>query len=407
MSIAKNSISKLTIKGFKSIRDLNQFNLNKLNILIGENGAGKSNFVSYFRMLSEMAKLHLQRWTAIQGSADRIVSGGLKATKKIESFIEFGAHGYKFELEPTVDGEFIFAKEQLSVDGSFKKDKWISLGSGHKESNLREKFKFAKEGDATDCSYGSISNWRVFHFHDTSDTAGMKRLGSVQDNEYLWSDASNLAAYLYRISEESPEVFEQIRKIIRLAIPFFDDFILKPKKLKTEEEQIRLLWKQKDSDYALWPSQLSDGSIRFICLVTALHQLETPSTIIMDEPEIGLHPFAITLLGSLLRSASTRMQVIVATQSVSLINEFTSDDLIILELEEGNTVFRRHEPDNFKVWVENYSLGDIWENKAAKDRVDPINDAKDIKEVKDVKSLGKVAKDLSKPAKDAGAKSRK
>ena len=212
-----------------------------------------------------------------------------------------------------------------------------------------------------DYCYSSISNWKVFHFHDTSDTAGVKRLGSLHDNDYLRQDASNLAAFLYRLAEETPEIYQQIRKIITLAIPFFDDFVLKPQKLPTEEEQIRLLWRQKDSDYALWPSQLSDGSIRFICLVTALMQPDPPSTIIIDEPELGLHPYAITLLGSLLRSASKRMQVIVSTQSVPLVNEFAIDDLIIVEREQECTVFKRYTEEEFKTWLDEYSVGELWE----------------------------------------------
>lgn len=361
----KNPIKQLTIKGFKSIKELNKFELNSLNVLIGANGVGKSNFISYFRMLGEMMALRLQNWTTNQGSADRIVSFGVKETHKVESLIEFGLNGYLFELEPTVDGGFSFSNEKLFFNDPKDGMKWISLGSGHKEAKLNLSLLPLSQpmvpNDWPPYGYIAMGDWKVFHFHDTSDTAGVRRVGSLHDNLYLWPDASNLAAYLYRLSEESPDVFDQIRKTVRLAIPFFDDFILKPNKLKTEEEQIRLLWKQKNSDYALWPSQLSDGSIRFICLVTALLQPDPPSTIIIDEPELGLHPYAITLLGSLLRSAATRMQVIVSTQSVALVNEFSIDDLIIVERELGGTVFKRYAEDEFKTWLADYSVGELWE----------------------------------------------
>ncbi|MCG6296293.1 AAA family ATPase [Vibrio vulnificus] len=145
------------------------------------------------------------------------------------------------------------------------------------------------------------------------------------------------------------------------AVPFFDDFVLKPIPLASGEEQIRLLWKQVDSDYPLWPSQLSDGSIRFICLVTALLQPNPPSTIIIDEPELGLHPYAITLLGALLRSASKRMQVIVSTQSVPLLNEFELDDLIVVEREEGASIFKRLDAGKCRTWLDDYSIGELWE----------------------------------------------
>ena len=209
--------------------------------------------------------------------------------------------------------------------------------------------------------YSAITSWKNFHFHDTSETAGIKRWGSLQDNAYLRPDASNLSAYLYLLREEHKDVYEQILKTVRLAIPFFDDFVLKPRKLESGEEQIRLLWKQQDSDYSLWPGQLSDGSIRFICLTAALMQPDTPSTIIIDEPELGLHPYAIVLLGALLRSASKRMQVVVSTQSVQLVNEFSIEDLIIVERQDGNTIFQRHNEPDLAAWLETYSVGELWE----------------------------------------------
>jgi predicted ATPase len=359
MATKKNPIEKITIKGFKSIRNLSDFRLGKLNILIGANGVGKSNFVSYFRMLGELVEQRLQVWTTKQGKADRILSYGVKETSELESFITFGLNGYRFKLEPTIDANFTFSDESLFFKGSLFGDKWVSLGSGHSEANLKQKFE--KGNEIADYVYTSISNWKVFHFHDTSDTAGVKRLSSVHDNEYLRTDASNLAAYLYYLKNKHQNTYSRIRKTIGLAIPFFDDFVLKPQSLESGEEQIRLLWKQKDSDYALWPSQLSDGSIRFICLTVALMQPDPPSTIIIDEPELGLHPFAIALLGALIRSAAHRMQVIVSTQSAPLVNEFSIDDLIVVERENGETVFKRHSQKDFEGWLEEYSVGELWE----------------------------------------------
>lgn len=357
MSI-QNPIKQLSIHGFKSIRRLEKFPLTDLDVLIGANGSGKSNFVSYFRMLGELVEQRLQTWVRKQGGADRILSFGVKETGKLESFIGFGRNAYQFALEPTVDGSFVFTEEALFYDGSSHIDNWKQLQPGHNEARLKSHTGF---GYRADYCYNAISSWKVFHFHDTSDTAGVKRLSPVHDNEYLRQDASNLAAFLYRLQAEHPDVYQQIRKTIRLAVPFFDDFVLKPQKLPTEEEQIRLLWQQQDSDYALWPSQLSDGSIRFMCLVTALLQPEPPSTIIIDEPELGLHPYAITLLGSLLRSASKRMQVIVSTQSVPLVNEFTIDNLVIVEREQGASVFKRLNAQDLQLWLEEYSVGELWE----------------------------------------------
>jgi len=358
--IIKNPLGMLTIKGFKSIKNLDRFKLHSLNVLIGANGAGKSNFVSYFGMLGELLEGRLQIWTAQQGSADRIVSFGIKETHRIESTLWFASKIYDFLLEPTVDGGFVFAGEAYQ-DNSITPVRTVKLGSGHKESRVKLQNELDYQKGFPKYCYGAIASWKVYHFHDTSETAGVKRLGAVHDNDYLRSDASNLAAFLYRLSKETPDIYQQICKTIRLAIPFFDDFELKPRSLKTGEEQISLLWRQRDSDYPLWPSQLSDGSIRFICLVTALLQPDAPSTIIIDEPELGLHPYAITLLGALLRSASQRMQVIVSTQSVSLVNQFSINDLIVVEREQGATVFKRHNEQEFTAWLEDYSVSELWE----------------------------------------------
>ncbi|MFW7342756.1 AAA family ATPase [Pollutimonas sp. H1-120] len=362
----KTRIDTLTIKGFKSIRNLNTLNLGALNVLLGANGAGKSSFVSYFSMLNQMMEQRLQKWTTQQGSADRIVSFGIKETDKVESFITFGLNGYKFELETTVDGDFVFTNEKLFFDGPYYGESWVNLGSGHTESKLKDYYlsknlSASWKNDTAAYCYESISSWKVFHFHDTSDQAGVKRYGPAHINKHLSPDASNLAAYLYRLLNEEPDIYNEIRKTIQLAIPFFDDFRLQPVALKTQEEVINLTWRQKDSDYIFWPSQLSDGSIRFICLVAALLQPDPPSTIIIDEPELGLHPYAITLLGSLLRSASTRMQVIVSTQSVPLVNEFSVDELIIVDRKDGDTVFQRLEEAEFETWLEDYSIGELWE----------------------------------------------
>jgi predicted ATPase len=345
-------IDRLTIKGFKSIRHLEDFEMRNLNVLIGANGTGKSNFISYFQMLGELVEQRLQIWTAQQGSSDRIVSFGIKTTQMMWSSIRFGSNGYEFKLSPTNDEKFVFLTELVFFDGSG----WESLGTGQTEAKIKD--------DSLPMSrycYETISKWRIFHFHETSDTAEVKRQCSLHDSQYLRPNANNLAAFLYRLRKEFTDEYQKIIKVIRLVIPFFDDFVLSPQMMSNGEEKIRLLWKQKNSDYPLWPSQLSDGSLRFICLATALLQPKPPDTILIDEPELGLHPYAITLLGSLIRSASQHIQIIISTQSVALVNEFSIEDLVIVESEEGATVFKRLPSEKFQTWLEEYSTGELWE----------------------------------------------
>ena len=358
--MSEKSIKKLSIRGFKSVKNLDGFSMRNLNILIGPNGSGKSNFISYFSMMKELLNGRLQLWTSKQGDADRVVSFGVGETDFIESEIEFPFGLYKFRIEVTAAKKFSFAEESLSgAGGELRRN--VILGTGHDESILKKIMSNKNDKPLIQPIWDAMSGWRVFHFHNTSDRAPIKRGGNPYDDEYLRPDGENLAAFLYMLSKHAPDIYGQICDTVRLAIPFFEDFVLKPEELKNGESSINLFWRQKESDYILWPHQLSDGSIRFISLVTALLQPNPPSTIIIDEPEIGLHPYAITLLGALLQSASTRMQVIASTQSVDLVNEFSIDDLVIVEREYGATVFRREEESDFEMWLDQYSIGELWE----------------------------------------------
>jgi len=356
--VEKRPIDKLTIKGFKSLQDV-ELELGRLNVLIGPNGAGKSNLISYFQMLREMVEGRLQVWVAKRGGGDRILSFGAKETPRFSSCIEFGDFAYSFTLESADDERLVFYDERLRFRKVPSEPITIS-DEGNRESRIKEKIQQGESHEANDY-WNSIANWVTYHIHDTSETAWVRRTSDLYGYNYLRPDASNLAAYLFQLREFHQEVYSEICKTVRLVIPFFKDFVLEPKLIKSGDHTIRLFWQQHDSDYKFSPSQLSDGSLRFICLVTALMQPDPPSTIIIDEPELGLHPYAITLLGSLLDSASERMQVIVATQSPQLLDEFSVDDLIVVELREGVSVFNRLKESDFNVWLEDFSVGELWD----------------------------------------------
>ena len=201
----------------------------------------------------------------------------------------------------------------------------------------------------------------MYHFHDTSDTAAMRRTGSVRDNERLRPDGGNLAAFLFHLREEEKDTYDLIVDTVRLAAPFLRDFKLRPKK-SNGDEIIELEWEQKDSDYPFHASQLSDGTLRFIALATALLQPNPPATVLIDEPELGLHPQALDILANLILQAQNRTQLIVSTQSAPLLNAFEPDQIVVIDREEGESRFRRLEADDLREWLgQDYTLGDLWQ----------------------------------------------
>ncbi|MCY4063489.1 MAG: AAA family ATPase [Chloroflexi bacterium] len=356
--VEKRPIDKLTIKGFKTLQDV-ELELGQLNVLIGPNGAGKSNLVSYFRMLIEMLGGRLQVWVAKRGGASRLLTFGAGHTTCLSSDIHFDDMSFQLYLEPTDTDRFTISVTNFGYQATPTKGYTYGLVSGTAESQMHRNMEGNGPIPYPNIIYNSMANWRAYHIQDTSSSAPVKLTSQLHDNRYLRQDAGNLAAYLYMLKHVYKDIYGEIVETARLAIPFLDNFVLEPEALNANS--IMLKWRHKDFDYEFIPSQLSDGSLRFICLVTALMQPDPPSTIIIDEPELGLHPYAITLLGSLLESASERMQVIVATQSPQLLDEFSVDDLIVVELLDGVSIFKRLKECDFDVWLKDFSVGELWD----------------------------------------------
>ncbi len=356
-------IKTLTIKGFKSIRSLEGFALEKLNILIGANGSGKSNFVSFFSLLRAIVRQEMQLVVTKRGGADAHLYLGPKVTKEIVGKIYFGENGYEFTLEPTSDNRLIFGEETAYYNGRYG-EKREPFGKGHAEAKLRERKDdsgMVHDRGIPSYVYDAVSSWMVYHFHDTSETATMRRKRTTRHFEELQADAGNLAAFLLRLREHEEATYTLIRDTIRLVAPFFDDFKLRPEPNGSGDTEVLLEWTQKGSSYPFHPSQLSDGTLRFICLATALLQPSPPATILLDEPELGMHPYALSVLAGLLKQASGRTQVIVSTQSAPLLDNFAPEEVVVVRRDKGESKFERLDAENLTEWLDEYSMGELWE----------------------------------------------
>lgn len=349
-------LKSLTVRGYKSIRELDNFELRSLNLLIGANGAGKSNFVSLFRLLAEMVEQNLQVYVQRQGGPDALLHFGRKRTGHLHAEFYFGANGYLFNLVPTNDNRLIFERESNWFGGVYySTDTTHLIGVGHAESLLKE---------ATD-SYSpyvfrAIANWRVYHFHDTGETSRIKQKHSLNDNLRLKPDAANLAAYLHMLREQHRANYEQIVATIRLVAPFLGGFVERDEANGT----IELEWfEQSDPDTPLKAHVLSDGTLRFICLATLLLQPweRMPETILIDEPELGLHPYAINVLADLIKRTAERKQLIISTQSVQLINNMEPEDIVVVDRHHDETILERLDRTALTDWLEDYMLGDLWQ----------------------------------------------
>lgn len=352
-------LQTVTLRGYKSIVELESFTLRNLNVLIGANGAGKSNFIGMFKLLAALAEGNLQTFVQKQGGPDAVLSGGRKRTAQVDAEIYFEPgyqsiqNGYRISLTPTADNRMIFSREETWISGHFD-TKPISLGVAHDEAKLR-----TDTQPVSQYVRPAMQSWRRYHFHDTGDSAAVKQLHPSNDNLRLKPAADNLAAYLAKLKTSHPASYQRIVDTIKLAAPFFGGFVIRD----PLPDKIELEWfEQASPDTPYRAHVLSDGTLRFICLTTLLMQPShlLPDTVLIDEPELGLHPYAINLLADMLKQVAETKQVIVSTQSVELLNAFEAQDVVVVERVNGATTLTRLDETALQDWLQDYSLGDLW-----------------------------------------------
>lgn len=361
-------LRNIKVKGFKSIREMD-LDLNPLNVLIGANGSGKSNLLSVFRMVHHMFLEGFEYYVRRFGGTEHFLHFGSKVTNNISvEFLFEDKKGYAFNIKPNIDQLFWFNMEKIIRKSP---DDFLPINPAKQTHPDLGPFSIASSLPDFQCGYqgfakllvNDFGDWKFYHFEDTSLTAKIKQNCNIHDNKFLRSNSSNLAAYLYLLKNKHLSNYQRIIESIQLVAPFFADFDLSP--TPDNEEYILLEWHHKESDEYYNAHNLSDGTLRFICLATLLLQPNLPPLILIDEPELGLHPHAISILAGLIEKASMKTQVIVATQSVTLVNQFKTEDVIIVDREGEESTFRRPDTKAVEEWLKDfedseYGLGDLW-----------------------------------------------
>jgi predicted ATPase len=357
------ALDYITVRGFKSIASIEKLPLKSVNILIGSNGSGKSNFIGVFAFLHAIREGRLRDYVVEAGGAEKVLHFGSKTTKQIDMHLSFQeeVHQYSLTLSPTQD-DGLYPSAELAIF-------WNKGVNEHPSGTRPMSREQGREAGISDPQLKGtagwvrqcLGGWRLYHVHDTSQSSPMRKTAKVDDNSYLRPDGSNLASFLYYLQEKHPTSYGLIRRTIQRVTPFFDDFNLKPSRLKPDD--IKLEWTHKNSDQYFDASSLSDGTLRFIALATLFLQPKDylPSVILVDEPELGLHPYAIEMLASLIRHASESTQVIASTQSSLLLDHFDPEDVLVANRVSGGTQITRLEHPQLKDWLTDYSLGQLWE----------------------------------------------
>jgi len=358
-----NGLKRIRIKGFGSLRDV-ELMPGPLTVLIGANGSGKSNLLKALRMVALMRTSALQRFVGeAAGGAAALLHYGPKHTQAITLQLDFEQAGssnqYYARLGYAAGDRLMYLDESVGYRPPNQQDPGMtSLGAGHWESLLRDRA-------PADPTARTVNDWlsqlTFFHFHDTSMTSALRTHARAEDDQYLRSDGSNLAAFLARLQrgddEAEQKAWRRISALVQRVAPVVRELLPTP----TNGGSVRLDWSD-DRDERFGAHQLSDGTLRAIALITALAQPteKLPRFISIDEPELGLHPAAIGLLAELARSVAHRTQVLFATQSTAFLDYFEPDEVVVVERDNAQTRLHRPDPETLGGWLEDYSLSDIF-----------------------------------------------
>ncbi len=363
-----NRLTRIDLRGFKTIQKLDHFEFGSLNVLIGANGAGKSNFISFFRLLSAMVASPggLQLYVGKSGGANALLHDGAAVTPEIEARLEFesdsGISEYSLQLVHAAPDTLIFAEERFRHTGNQDPDAaWQVLGAGHREARIVEAAETGNEAART--IRDLLRECVVYQFHNTSETARIRQARYVGDGKILREDAGNLASFLWSLQRHSPAAYRRIVEVIRQILPFFADFDLGRPAGKPTDFTLVLEWRERNSDLLFGPHQASDGMLRSMALIALLLQPieNVPAVVILDEPELGLHPVAISVVAGLIQSLSLQRQIILATQSMTLIDYFEPEDIIVVDRADRVSTFRHLQAELLREWLEEYSLAELWE----------------------------------------------
>ena len=363
-------LESVRIRGFRSLADVELSDLGATSVLIGSNGSGKSNFMRFFEMLSWMLRSRaLGEFVERYGGADDQLYGGNAVTPRMNAEValrtEAGRNDYRFTLTHAHPDRFIFTEEAFRFSQSDRATEanWQHIGSGHREAGIVDAAHASPSPEINPMTARVIvhllRSCAVYQFHDTSDTSSFKKRWDIEDNNGLRTHGGNIAAVLHRLEQQDNRRYELICRHIARVLPVFDRF-----EIEESYGKVLLRWKAKGSEKTIGAHLTSDGSLRFFALVTLLNlpREMLPDVLLLDEPELGLHPVAIALVGNMIKGLASEVQIIVATQSPLLVDVFDLDEIVVLDLQDRRTTFHRLDEAAYREWLDDsFTPGELWQ----------------------------------------------
>jgi len=364
----------ITINGYRRLYNT-ELRMRPLSVMIGENGAGKTSLLEVFSLLADSAKGKLQQSMSRLGGIQELLT--IEKSKKISfglSILGSDKHPiyYDVSLQPKGNSYEISSEKLYQKDQSF--DYIQSTGTSIKYYNSETK-RYITPNWAHSYLETSLSQVpkmyeisEIFRTHMASCqyySANALSLGhdapirlpqKMQPVTDPGKNGEYLVSCLYHLRETSPELYEAIEDTLCTAFPGFKKLNFPPVATGT----IAMTWTDKNYSIPLYSSQLSEGMLRFLWLVTILYCSESNSITLVDEPEVSLHPQLLCILSDIFREVSRKTHLFIATHSCRLIRFMHPSEVIVIDSENGQSQLKWADNLRLDNWLNEYNLDELW-----------------------------------------------
>lgn len=372
-----NKINRIRIGGFRRLYDVD-LPIRPLMVLIGANGVGKTSLLDVLSLLSASAEGQLNSGLSELGGVVSVLTRGQADAVSILVDMEVPGHEpleYDLSLSPKGNG-YAIAREVLSqrregspepfkqidsLDGDIKyfrieESRLVRPDWEHdpRETSLSQVPKMFRQPEELRRVLGSATQYHVL---DVGPRAPIKLPQQMRPATLPGADGEELVSYLYSLRESDPERFESILDSLTAAFPSFEGLSFPP----VAAGMLAMTWKDKSFAKPLYMHELSEGTLRFLWLVSLLQSPGLSTVTMIDEPEVSLHPELLSILADLMREASERTQLIVATHSDRLIRFLQAEEVVVMDVgEDGLAAATWADSMDLEQWLAEYSLDEVW-----------------------------------------------
>jgi len=372
------TLAHLRIRGYRRLLDVD-LKMKPFSVLIGENGAGKTSFLEVLSVLAASCRTQLSSRISELGGIGDIVTRDKAAAFELDLSSPVEGHeplDYTLRIEPRGQGYWI-QREVLSQDRG-EPNPFKHIDSNHGSVRYYDTSKHAlmaptwpldsletalaqvpKMFNEPESLRRTLAETTFYASLNVAPRSPIRLPQQMRPATLPGPQGEDLVPCLYSLRENDPDRFEVLEDTLSAAFPDFERLAFPP----AAAGMLALTWKEKCYSRPMYMHQLSEGTLRFLWLATLLASRNLPPIILLDEPEVSLHPGLQRLLVALLREASARSQIVVATHSDRLVRFLKPEELLVAETEEGCTRLTWADTMQLDEWLSDYSLDELWRTK--------------------------------------------